>query len=178
MNKGFTLTELLIGMGIFALILGPVTGLLVSGIRLQRQSLAEQQSLDQLSFALEYMSRALRMAKKDTTGNCLSQTGLNYENPGGQISNIKFINPLQNYRCQRFFLEAQTLKYDMGAGESPLALTAAKLQVQSLKFNLIGQSETDDLQPRVTIFLKAKPTQSARPIELQTTISQRNLDAK
>jgi len=171
-GAGFTLIELLVGMTIFVLVSGIIVGIFVSGISLQRRFLAEQQVLAQLSFAIEYMSRALRMAKReDGTFNCLS-AGLNYINPVGE-STIKFINHLQEDDCQEFFLEKNRIKYKQ-KGEI-LDLTSPNLQVESLLFKLQGQSQGDNLQPRVTIFLRTK---SPLKIELQTTISQRRLDVQ
>lgn len=176
MVKGFTLIELLVGITIFSLIIGAIIGILVSGIELQRRSLLFQEALNQLSFAIEYMNRALRMARKDDgTFNCLS-SGLNYENPAG-VSTIRFINHLQGDDCQEFFLEGNTLKYKKGIGgsEEIFALTGPNIEVSQLKFLLSGESEEDNFQPRVTILLKVE---SPLKIELQTTVSQRNLDVK
>ena len=175
MKRGFTLIELLVGIAVFSLILGSVIGIFISAIQLQRDFLKKQQVLNQLSFAIEYMSRALRMARReDGTFNCLPED-FNYDNPGGTISKIRFINHLQGDDCQEFFLEGGSLKYKKGIGstEETYPLTLPGLVIEELKFKLQGESSADNLQPRVTIFLKIG---SPLKIELQTTISQRNLD--
>lgn len=173
-NRGFTLVELLVGMTIFALILGSIAGIFIAGVKLQRKSFAEQEVLNQLSFALEYMSRALRMAPRDESGNCLN-SGYSYQNPGGNPFAVKFINHLQQDECQQFFLENGILKYQKGNNPS-LALTSPKVTVKELNFYLSGEQAGDGLQPQVTISLKAEAFGSAYPIQLQTTVSQRNLD--
>ena len=117
MEKGFTLIELLVGIAVFALLLGALIGIFISAINLQKKALAEQDALNQLSFSIEYMGRALRMAIKDTDNNCIS-AGYSYENPSG-ISSIQFINHLQADYCQRFFLEDNTLKYIKDVADSP-----------------------------------------------------------
>lgn len=188
-ERGFTLTEMLTAVFIFSLIIGAVFSLFISGIRGQRNAIATQQLLDQTSYVLEYMSRALRMALKEgqqdpLVGDCLDQDGFNYQiNADG--SSIKFINHLENDQCQEFFLEIDpssdvgVLKQKRGLGR-PLVLTSDELNVTSLKFNLIGNEQTDNLQPRVVISLKIKgrgSTADTMPeIQIQTTISQRNLD--
>jgi prepilin-type N-terminal cleavage/methylation domain-containing protein len=184
-EKGFTLIEMLVALFIFSLIVGVLIGLFISGIRNQRNILLTQQLLDQTSFALEYMSRALRMALKEgqqsTGGNCLSQRGLNYENPGSDSSRIKFINHLEQDDCQEFFLEEGRIKQIKERGQV-VSLTSDKLEVTSLKFNLIGQDQSDQHQPRVTIFLKIRGRGSLAgtipELNIQTTISQRNLDVQ
>lgn len=182
-GAGFTLIELLVGMAMFVLIAGAVIGIFISGIRLQQQYLATQETLNQLSFAIEYMSRALRMAIKEKSDPevCLVEqgTGYNYEIPiiyqaGGESlgKGIRFINHLQVDECQEFFLDGTTLKYKKGAG-MPIALTSPRIEIERLRFQLVGQSGSDTNQPKVTISLKVI---SPVLIELQTTISQRNLD--
>ena len=173
-GEGFTIIELAVGMTVFVLIISAISGILISSIKLQRKSLAEQEMLNQLSFAIEYMSRALRMAVKESGSGCLP-ANTNYDNPSGE-SSIKFINHLLGDECQEFFLdlENKTLKYKRGA--ITLDLTSPKLEVEELRFRLSGQLGGDGLQPRITICLKAKSEGFAYPIQLQTTISQRNLD--
>ena len=190
-SKGVTLIEMLVAVTIFTIILGAISGLFISGIRTQRRVLATQELLDQTSYAFEYMGRALRMAKKDLTGNCLTTAGAkyNYENPGGDISKIRFIkfdHATQTELCQEYLKEENQLKErkstDATAANLPATgtpLTSEKLQVTSLKFNLSGESQTDNLQPRVTISseILGRGAAGEQPkIQIQTTISQRNLD--
>ena len=49
-------------------------------------------------------------------------------------------------------------------------------EVTSLQFNLSGESQTDTLQPRVTIAATIRKVGGGPDIRIQTTISQRNLD--
>ena len=177
-KKGFTLIELLVGIAVFSLIFGSLIGIFISAIRLQKKSLAQQDALNQLSFSFEYMGRALRMARRDAGQECLSTQDLNYENPEGD-SSIQFINSLQDDDCQKFFLDNNTLKHtkDVGAdgANEELPLTSPDVIIDDLRFFITGESsdENPNSQPRVTIFLKVS---SPLNIELQTTISQRNLD--
>ncbi len=173
-NKGFTLVELLVGVAVFALVGGIASGILVSGLRAQRKSLAYQEILDQTSYLMEYISRAVSMAKKDDVGgiiNCLTGDKVNYEiNPSTQ--GIKF----RNYKneCQEFYLENNQLKENKAG--NIYNLTSSGLQVTY--FN-IGPLDTwdqdDDSQPRVTLSLAIQGKEQSK-IKIQTTISQRNLD--
>ncbi len=188
-SKAFTLIEMLVAVTIFSLVIGSASGLLISAIRSQTKALASQKILDETSFVMEYMSRALRMAKKELNcpgvDCCLidNGNGYNYENPGLDTTRIKFIRFIGTQDvCQEFRLNSvsdQLEEYRDGIffGE----LTSDGLEVSSLQFNLIGvaQPPTDDLQPRVTISMKIKKAGVAKPeIKIQTTISQRNLDVQ
>ena len=64
-NKGFTIIEMLVAVTIFTLVTGSITGLFISSIRSQSKVLTTQKLLDEASYAMEYMGRFLRMAKKD-----------------------------------------------------------------------------------------------------------------
>jgi len=194
-NKGVSLIEMLAAVAVFAITIGAISGIFISAVRSQRRILATQELLDQTSYVLEYMGRALRMARKESTAtaecphvttDCLSSVDLNYENSGNQ--DLRFLN--YTCTCQRFFLEAATgrLKEHKDwtlVGGSPSGgtenyLTSDKLQINSLKFSLSGQSQTDLFQPRVTIFseILGRGAAGEQPkIQIQTSISQRPLDA-
>lgn len=182
MKKGFTLVEMLVVIGLFSLIGGSIVALFVSGISSQRKILATQELLDQTSYVLEFMGRALRMAKKDDVGgkvNCLSGDKVNYELTRGN-QGIKF----RNYKdeCQEFYLEGDRLMEARKKGDeatTTLPLTSSALKVNSLKFHLSGAGQGDNLQPRVTIFLEISGRGKNPPtIKIQTTISQRDLDVQ
>lgn len=182
-NKAFTLVELLVTIGVFSTVIGMVSGIFILGLRQQRLAFAGQAVLDQASFAVEYMGRVLRMAKKELAASptCLSQRGLNYEVTRSG-SGIKFINHLEGDDCQEFFLESTQLKYrkKIGlAGEETLFLTSDKLEISTFKFNLAGGSQSDNVQPKVTVFMEIKgkgDLEGSRKMKIQTAVSQRNLD--
>ena len=179
-NKAFSLIEMLVAVTIFTLIIGSTAGLFIAGIRSQAKALVSQKLLDETGFVMEKMSRALRMAKKDLTGSCLLSlfgcggSGYNYCNPTSEY--ILFISSQDE--CSGFFRVNSFLKQSFPVvGELPL--TSTDFEVTSSVFDLSGesQSEIPNLQPRVTILLKIKNANAAKPeMIIQTTISQRNLD--
>ena len=177
-EKGFTLVEMIIAIFIFSIVFGAASGLFVSAIKNQSRTLANQQLLDQTSYTIEYIGRAIRMAKKDIEGSCISAK-LNYATTTSGEGGIKFKNYLD--QCQEFFR-------DCGGGVCKLRenkngtvsdLTSPNLYVES--FN-VGHSDSwgqdDNLQPRVTLFLEIRKAGAGNQpkIKTQTTISQRQLD--
>lgn len=107
-KKGFSIIEMIVAVAIFALVIGSVMGLFISAIHAQRKFLATQKLLDETSYIMEYMSRSLRMAKRDNTGNCILQfsscdpaPGRTYGYPTGYASWwVRFLD-YQN-RCRQF----------------------------------------------------------------------------
>ena len=180
MKNSYTLIEILVAVTIFFVALSSLTGFFLGATTSQQKSLASQELIDNLSYNLEYISRALRMAQKDDRGgvNCLTGSLVNYEiNPSTQ--GIKFRN-YQN-ECQEFFLEGNKLKESKNGVISNL--TPDNLEVVLFK---VGPSDSwdqnDNEQAKVTIFLevrrKSEKTELAPLMKIQTTISQRNLDVK
>jgi len=177
-QKSFTLVELLVAVTIFTIIVTISTGIFFSALQAQKKLLASQELFDQVSFLIEYMSRTIRMAKKELSAPaCLSQNGLNYEI--GEVipgkSGLKF----KNYDgiCQGFFLDNQILKEWKEGYTEPLSLTSSNLRINPFNINLSGQSQTDNLQPRVTIFFEIEGKEQSK-IKIQTTVSQRNPDVE
>lgn len=187
-NKGFTLPELLASLAIFSLVIGGASGIFISTIQAQRRVLASQELLDQTSYLMEYMSRALRMARKElnctnpedpSTCSCLTIKGYGYNYEIQEEGGMRFIN--YNGICQEFYLSGTKLKENKDGSISDLTSNALKV----LSFN-IGPADswyqTDKKQPRVTLFLEIKGAglkPEAQPeIKIQTTISQRALDVQ
>lgn len=170
-KRGFTIVEMLVSVTIFVIAIAISSNFFLSAIKAQRRALADQQIISQASYALEYMSRSLRMARKDMDGSCTGQQKLNYkeeETPYG----IKF----EDYKgdCRRFFLEDNQIKQDLGGEVLPL--TYNNLEVVDFNIEILGETQDDNLQPRVTLFLNIKSIGGGNTKKFQTTISQRNLD--
>lgn len=187
MQKGYTLIEILVAVTIFTIVIAAPTGFFTLSLKAQLKSLASQKLLDNTSYVLEYISRSIRMAKKelpelappcllDEDGTILY--GYNYQITQGG-SGLKFRD--YNDVCTEFFLENNQLKKRVGA--NTWNLTSDELEIEDFKVNLIGEKQppADEIQPRVTFFLKIKGgkgqmTEIRPEIKIQTTISQRNLD--
>jgi prepilin-type N-terminal cleavage/methylation domain-containing protein len=173
---GYTLIEVLVAITIFVVIIAGPTGFFISSLKSQRKALSTMEIVDNSSYILEYISRALRMAKKDDLDgiSCLSGDKVNYEiTYSGQ--GIKFKN--YNGQCQEFYLEGGQLKENKAGNILPI--TPPDLEVSNLKFQISGEGQADNLQPRVTIFFEIrKKSQPETKIQFQTTISQRNLDVQ
>lgn len=181
---GFTLVEMLVAIFVFIIVLGASSAIFVDIIRNQKRALANQELLNQTSYVLEYMGRAIRMAKKDDINGpncCPLGYKVNYELTHGDQGII-----FRNYedKCQEFFWDVNdhTLK-EVKGGVGPISLTSTSSDVVSFK---IGPPDswvqTDNNQPRVTLFLDIKrlgfPSGEKPEVKIQTTISQRNLDVQ
>jgi prepilin-type N-terminal cleavage/methylation domain-containing protein len=177
--KGVTLVETLVVVTIFSILVVAILQSFSMAMTVQGKIIKDQEILDELNYALEYMGKALRMAKKDDiefgnqTKNCLPVDKANYYVTSSE-SEIRFRNS-QN-QCQRFYLSGEQIFEEKGY---QLPLTSPKIKINSLKFKVSGESQTDDLQPLVTIIIEAE-TKGKNPskVKVQTTVSQRDLDVE
>jgi len=165
-KNGTTLIELLIGIGLFSVVIVAFLQLFTSAFKEQSKVSSKVSLLNSASYVSEYMSRALRMAKKDLSGTCTGAAETNYFIT---TNSIIFLN--YKGECQKFFRDGNFLKTSKNSSEQ--SLTPANLTVENLKFDLFGDIQ-DNSQPKVTFVLKMKNNEQT--LNIQTTISQRNLN--
>lgn len=182
-QKGFTLIELVVVMAVFLIIAGTALGIFISIVQHQKKVLAQQELLNQASYAVEHISKGLRMARTADNSDCI-ESGLAYE-ISGDFSSIKFINQSESDLCQQFFITPidqnnLNLGYvleEIRGSENPVKITSASLKINSLKFILNGGQGLVAGQPRVTMLLDIENSAGySQPLKIQTTVSQRNLN--
>lgn len=189
-GAGTTLFELMITITVFSIFFTVGVQLLASALKNHQQALAKAEVLNQTSYVLDYMSRSFRMAQKDITGDCISQN-YNFENPNNDISAIRFLS-YQN-KCTEFLtsdvekngktytliMTRRSTNGDSDNLGAEVALSAIGPSVSKLSFFVTGKSQSDVLQPSVTIALEFKDSLLGSPVyNIQTTISQRELDVE
>jgi len=168
--RGMTLVEITVSVAIFAVVMLVVTQIFITSVRLQRAFLAKTETMNEASYLMEFVSRALRMAQKDTANTCGNGADANYGQPDG-VSSIAFMT--FDGKCQEFYLSGTTLEDKKNGVTSPL--TSPLLQVTKFSVAAAGWDQSDYLQPRVTIALQLRDSVGSNFI-LQTTVSQRNPD--
>jgi len=201
-EKGFTLVEVIVVMAVFLLVTAVTIAIFISIVQSQRRILTQEQLLSQVSYAMEYMSKGLRMSKKDVLGVCLidEYSGTNYTylytkpSEGGEYTGVKFVNQSNNDACQEFYLYQSGDNYviEEVRNENSVPLTSNKFNVDYLRFKISGTTGVDgggygapneaypNQQPRITTIVGFKmPNDENQPeIKIQTTVSQRNLNVQ
>jgi len=174
-SRGMTLIEIVVAVAIFLVVMLSATQIFTVSIRLQRGFLAKEEAMNETSYLMEYISRAVRMAQKDTVPNCLSSAGLNFEITAR--NGLRFMS--YDGSCEEFYLASRKLWVQKdGANGFTSELTSPSLSVTG--FNIApggpaGWDQNDYLQPRVTISMQLTDKTGSSFI-LQTTVSQRNPD--
>jgi len=140
-SRGYTLIELIIAVGLFALIMTLASGAYLVMIGISRQTQSVTTGINTLAFALETMTRTIRT---NTNYGCPTS---GTECSGGTTFSV--VNTSGN-----------TISYGLSGGaitqtqnSVTVPLTDPSVTVSSLLFYASGTASTDDLQPRVTIIV-------------------------
>lgn len=181
-KKGFSLIELIVGMGIFSVVSIVAISSFLLSVRAHRIILAEKEVSESVNFALEFMSRQMRVVQKfDGSVTCSGLTsGETFYNPT-DTTEVRFINSQD--KCIRFFLASDSIMYENTTDlTGNISLTNISIvDIKSLNFFLQGQLDSDLEQPRVTIAIEAggvgpSAEEQGVSFEIQTTVSSRALD--
>lgn len=175
LNSGFTLIEMIVSVGLFAIVMLVAMGAYLSLINLDRRARATNDLVTNLTFAVDTMERSLRTGSSYQCGggtNCW---------PGGS-NNLTFVDD-QGQTITYLLKSDNTIGQCIGGGctaSNAKALTDPRVTIQSLKFYVKGVGTGDGLQPRVTFSIKGTLTPDAitGPITftLQSTASQRAIE--
>ena len=162
-QRGFTLIEMIVSIGIFTIVLFIATSAFLSVVNADRRSYATRVAVDNLTVALEDMSRRIK-------------TGTTYEY--GSVEN-KFSFKDQDNTTSMYRLDSTTKKImrTVGAG-AELPATPDDIEITNLSFEVGGVTGGDNEQPYVRIRITGKPTQGMvdLPFTIQTMITQRAYD--
>ncbi|MBI5405774.1 prepilin-type N-terminal cleavage/methylation domain-containing protein [Candidatus Kaiserbacteria bacterium] len=142
-RRGYTLVELIVAVGLFALVMLLTSGAYLVMIGLNRQAQGIATGIDNLSFALESMTRDIR------TG-----TGYNCDNAGDCSGGGSFSFRNQAGEQVTYDLSDSALRKTVGATRS--ILTDPSVTVSSLKFYASGTARAsggDTRQSRVTLIV-------------------------
>jgi len=157
-QRGFTLVEMIIVLSVFMFVIGASLIIFMSAVGQQKETLARQEIINQTSYVMEYMSKALRMAKTADSDECITTeyAYLLTRPSSGYFMGIKFLNYSDNTQvvidsettdmpaCQEFYLDATTgilrerKSYYPYSSWTDLALTSSVVQINFVRFGLDG----------------------------------------
>lgn len=181
---GFTLIEVLLAVGVLTILAGTASGALISAMRAYQEVTAVQNMTDNVQFALEYMSRQMRLARRSTGSECSSFPP--WPLPAG-VTFQTFPNIIQfvdyQSRCIVYIIAAEMIFVSTNNLAGPfLPLTSSSMvRISFPEFIIRGGTQGDGLQPRVMIKFRAQGVTQNIPkgptLSVQTSVSTRSLDA-
>ncbi len=175
--SGFMLIDILVSLGIFALVISVVVGIFVSGSGSQRKIIELYTVQNGGGYLMEIMSRELRMATRicnNGTASCGGEedqqdnndSSIEFTNYNGEL--VRYCRSLSDGSCT----ENDTGDYISRNGE---VLSSSNIVVDSLRFYI--SESFFNTQPLVTISMgiKAKGKYDTE-LKLQNSISMRIYD--
>jgi prepilin-type N-terminal cleavage/methylation domain-containing protein len=168
-RRGYTLVELVVAVGLFALVMLLASGAYLVMIGVNRQTQAIATGIDNLSFAVETMSRTIRTGSNyncvfDGSGNCPN---------GGTTFSVKNAS-------------GATITYVLSSGaitQNGVALTDPSVNISSLLFYVYGtgKAPADYSQPHATIVVSGTVSSGpgkTEPFSIETGATMRGTDIK
>ncbi|OGG74558.1 hypothetical protein A3A37_00700 [Candidatus Kaiserbacteria bacterium RIFCSPLOWO2_01_FULL_52_36] len=177
MKRGFTLVEMIVAVGLFAVVMLVSVGALLSLSGANRKAQALQSVMNNLNIALDGTVRSIRMGSNYHCGSgnlMLTQdcqngdTVLALESFGGSPSNpsdqwIYRFDTDGTYCGRNRICKSET------GGTPYFAITSPDITIDSMKFYVVGTTRRDTTQPKVVLTIKG--TAGAAKIQTRTTFS-------
>ena len=142
---GYTLVELIVAMGLFALVMLLASGAYIMMIGANRQAQAISTGIDSLSFALESMARSIRTG---TAYDCNSASGGSTNSCTGGAPLFSFTD--QSGNTIAYELKGASIQRSTDGGQW-VPLTDPSVKISSLMFYVYDTDPAGYKQPRVTI---------------------------
>lgn len=170
-NAGFTLVEMIVAVFIFSVVMIVATTAVVTMLDANRKAQATKTVMNNLNFALDAMTRAIRVGTDyECSGDCSSGTeNFTFLDSDGRTVTYQFSETKEG----KGWIERSI------DGEGFLPVTAPDVDINKLTFYLEGGDSGDLTQPRLLIIVRgiAGPTTRTQvAFDLQTMITQRFLD--
>ncbi|MFA5368640.1 MAG: prepilin-type N-terminal cleavage/methylation domain-containing protein [Candidatus Paceibacterota bacterium] len=186
-DAGLTLVEVLVSMGLFAILSISFVTLFTTSMNNQAAILQKQELLNQSGYVVDYMHRFLRMVTRDDSATCTLISSSNYSgnNYSSDIYFLGYDTIALDYRCMRLRLDNDKIKitkFDSASRTNgvEMDITSSTVKVNNLQFYVTGDASSDTVQPKVSIMIDMQSaslrTNPIPRILIQTTASQRNLD--
>ncbi len=177
-NKGTSLLEIIVCIGIFALIIVLTTGIFQSVVEGQRQAISAQHTQESVRYVMEVISKDIRQAIRDNDDSC----GAYYTNVN-RVFNQSDSNTLffenKHGDCIQYYLDGTSLMQRKNG--TAVSTTPDEIEISDLEFivksNAVGVSPANRIQQIVTIKMKVEArsvkVSGKNPFYIQTCVSSR-----
>jgi len=176
-KRGYTLVELIVAVGLFALIMLLASGAYLMMISLNRHAQGIATGINNLSFAVETMTRDIRTG---TAYSCGQSLGLGDCENGGSSFTFKNSNDVEVTYMRGVQEGTNGSVGDITQNGAILTDPSVNItDITGLVFYVTGTSKTDGEQPRVTIVISGTVSYAAgktEPFTIQTGATMRGTD--
>lgn len=176
-NSGFTLVEMMVAIAVFSIVMVTAMSALLNVIDANNKARAIKTAINNISFALEGISKDMRMGKEY---GCVDENGASVDcettgNIGISFTSSKTANPVIKY----VFKDSQIFSCVGSACNTFFALTSPEVKLTNVKFYILGVESPDVLntQPRMLMTVSGEAGTKEKiktTFDLQTGVSQIN----
>jgi len=186
-KNGFTLVEMMVAIAVFSIVMVTAMSALLNVISADTKARSIKTAINNISFALEGISKDMRMGKEY---GCLDNVGsptlcVPGGNDGVYFKSSKIVAGVSNPYIYYIFTNNQ-IKSCVGGGVGSIctgvysALTSLEVSLTSVKFYVLNNDVATPAkeQPRAIITVTGKAGPTSKPqlqtdFNLQTSVSQR-----
>ncbi|MDP2709372.1 MAG: prepilin-type N-terminal cleavage/methylation domain-containing protein [bacterium] len=180
-NKGVSLIELIVAITVFSILILSATQIFKLVVDGQRNSISAQNVQENIRYAMEKMSKEMRMAEI-SDDDCLASAVYKVFNVLADGGNDQLYFKNQYGECVVYYLDSASgrlkIAVDGGSGLVDDFITPSKIEISNLKFfvddDLIGAFHGK--QPRATMKMDIKSGGQSlhqQEIKIQLTVSSR-----
>lgn len=166
-KKGVTLIELIVAMAIFSVLMLATLDIFKMVIEGQRNAIGSQDIQESMRYALEVMSKEIRMAQKVTDECGVTGNGIY------AVSADRLYFKNKDSKCVIYELASDRLQITRGADLG--FITPSIIKLSNLKFNVVDGAS---VQSRVTISTDVEISKGThkQSMKIQTTVSSRHYE--
>lgn len=183
-TAGVTLIELIVSIAIFGVVMVMAVGSLLSLSAANKKAQTVKFAMDNLDYALEGMSRTIRIGYNYHCENDITPTniGATQDCTGGGVllAFEAFNGSSQTTNDQIIYrINNGVLERSKDGGATFVEITSPEITLTTFNFFVTGSPTTDSLQPRVVIIARGTAGSEQRTqtsFEMQTMITQRIFD--
>ena len=185
-QRGFTLVEMIISIGLFSIVMLISVGALLVLVTANRKAQATQSVMNNLNIALDAMVRSIREGSNYHCGSgdataakdCDSNVGVD---GGDTIFAFKPFSAASASQRWIYSYSGGRIYKQEDVNATPIPITAQEVLIDSMRFYVVGTTQGDQYQPKVLIVIKgtvgAKADAKVRStFNIQATAVQRILD--
>src|SRR5882724_1493309 len=167
--KGFTLVEIMVATSIFMLIMIVALGALITSSDTAKKAQALRTSMDNVSFAMESMTRSLRMGSNYTCVGSISSPISDSSLPvdcasgNGILAFVPYTNVTGTLPRTVAYVWDGTNKKLQRCTTSCVDMVSSDVQIDYMKFFLNGSSISGTVQPGINILVRGTVTIKNQP---------------
>jgi len=174
-HRGFTLIEIMVSLSVFIIIMTVSLGAILSVLEANDKSQTKKTAMDNLNFALEFMSRTVRFGTNYYCGVASTNPPPAFDCPSGGSS---FSIRSSDGALIVYSLSGGRIMKTVNGVTTPV--TSAEINITRLTFYVFNSAPPPDLgQPRVILVVSGtvgNKTSTQSIFNLQTSMSQRKID--